>query len=304
VSEAQATGSRPAGAVNGGGTPVHAAIAHASRKTGVDFNYLLAQAKIESSLNTSAKAPTSSAAGLYQFTRGTWLETLERHGSEHGLGWASNAIQGGRITDPALASQIMALRYDPNASSLMAAELAGDNRNALQMVLGREPDASELYLGHFLGAQGATSFLTALASNPDQSAAALMPAAAKANRSIFYAGGAPRSLAGVMSVIRGKVDGAMAGGATGAYPGQWAGGLEVDFGSGSAAALQARSQAAQPPQWAGPIAREYHASLPATPAVQTASMADTIASSFGAANGEGTPANVRNAYSKLARFGL
>lgn len=303
MSEAQATGSIPVGTASSGGTPVRAAIAHASRKTGVDFNYLLAQAKIESSLNSSANAPTSSAAGLYQFTRGTWLETLERHGSEHGLGWASSAIQGGRITNPALASQIMALRYDPNASSLMAAELAGDNSSALQMVLGRQPDSAELYLGHFLGAQGATSFLTALQTNPDQSAAALMPAAARANRSIFYAGGTPRSLAGVMSVIRSKVDGAMEGGDAGAWSSQWAGGLEVDYGAQGFAA-EARARAAQAPQWGGPIAREYHASLPDAPATRTASMAETLASSFGSSNSEGTPANVRNAYSKLARFGL
>ncbi|WP_232332969.1 transglycosylase SLT domain-containing protein [Novosphingobium aquimarinum] len=299
MSEAQATGTIPSGAVNGGGSPVRAAIAHASRKTGVDFNYLLAQAKIESSLNPSANAPTSSAAGLYQFTRGTWLETLERHGADHGLGWAGNAIQGGRITNPALASQIMALRYDPNASSLMAAELAGDNRSALQMVLGREPDSAELYLGHFLGAQGATSFLTALAANPDQSAAGLMPAAARANRSIFYAGNTPRSLAGVMSVIRGKVDGAMEGGDAA----QWAS-IGGDYNMPNFAAMQARAQTQQAPEWGGEIAREYHASLPATPQVRTASMADTLASSFGGAASEGTPANVRNAYSKLARFGL
>ena len=48
---------------------VQAAIAQASSKTGVDFDYLLGQAKVESGLNPNAKAGTSSASGLYQFVR-------------------------------------------------------------------------------------------------------------------------------------------------------------------------------------------------------------------------------------------
>ena len=56
---------------------VRAAIARASAATGVNFDYLLAQARIESALDPAAQAATSSAAGLYQFTAGTWLETLE-----------------------------------------------------------------------------------------------------------------------------------------------------------------------------------------------------------------------------------
>jgi hypothetical protein len=87
----------------GAATPVRSAIAHAARETGMDFQYMLAQAKIESALNPDAKASTSSAAGLYQFTRDTWLRTLDAHGDKHGLGWASAAISGGRITDPSLA---------------------------------------------------------------------------------------------------------------------------------------------------------------------------------------------------------
>ena len=46
---------------------MQASIARASTATGVDFDYLLAQAKIESGLDADAKARTSSASGLYQF---------------------------------------------------------------------------------------------------------------------------------------------------------------------------------------------------------------------------------------------
>ena len=102
-----------------------AAIAQASQATGVDFNYLLAQAKLESGLDPNARAGNSSASGLYQFLGSTWLDTLKKHGAEHGLGWAGNAA-----TDPALRAQVMALRHDPQASAMMAAELAGGEEAA------------------------------------------------------------------------------------------------------------------------------------------------------------------------------
>ena len=134
---------------------VQAAIASASQATGIDFGYLLGQARLESGLNPTARAGTSSATGLYQFTQGTWLATLDKHGSAHGYGWADAKIEHGKVKDPAARRQILAMRNDPMAASLMAAELASDNRDVLVGVLGREPDAAELYLAHFLGAGGA-----------------------------------------------------------------------------------------------------------------------------------------------------
>jgi hypothetical protein len=68
---------------------------------------------------------------------------------------------------------MMAMRDDPNVSAMMAAGLAGDNQVALTNALGRTPDASELYLAHFLGADGAKKFLAAMAVDPTQSAAAI-----------------------------------------------------------------------------------------------------------------------------------
>jgi hypothetical protein len=279
---------------NGGGTRVHAAIARASAATGVDFKYLMAQAKLESSLDPSARASTSSAAGLYQFTQGTWLQTLDRHAQRHGLDWVGSAIDGGRVSDPATRAQIMSLRYDADMSAMMAAELASDNRAELTSVLGREPDASELYLAHFLGSAGASQFLSALNTNPSQSAASILPKAAAANRSIFYQGGAPRSVAGVMDLIRGKVASAMEG--------------EGDMplgGISTAAAVPASAPVQQP--HLGPIAQEFHAGRGQAAATQvgTRSMADTLRGTFGSGAGaDAAPAHVREAYAKLARFGL
>ena len=262
-------------APSGARPEVQAAIARAAQATGVDFNYLLAQARLESSLDPAARAGTSSAAGLYQFTRGTWLQTLEKHGAAHGAGWADMAIEQGRVSDPMLRQQVLALRHDPDLSARMAAELARDNRAALLPVLGREPDAAELYLAHFLGAGGAGKFLTALSADPAQSAAALLPEAAAANRAIFFEGGQPRSLGGVMGLLRAKVAGAM-GQASPAAP--W-----------SPAALVAERQ---------PLA------APELGSSQRPAISATLASTFALGPGGDAPAHIRAAYGKLRAFGL
>lgn len=176
-------------------------IATASQRTGVPFGYLLNQARTESSFNPAAKAPTSSASGLFQFTNQTWLSTVRSHGAEHGLGWAAGAIQRGQggnlyVSDPGLRQQILDLRYDPEAASAMAGEFASDNSDYLSQHLGRQVDETDLSLAHFLGAPGALKFLTAMAQSPEASAAPYFPEAAGANASVFFGpGGAPRSFA-------------------------------------------------------------------------------------------------------------
>lgn len=269
---------------------VQAAIGRAAQATGTDFDYLLAQARLESGLDPAAKARTSSAAGLYQFIDSTWLATLDRHGEEHGLGWAAQAIDGGRLDggiDPAMRAGIMALRYDPEASATMAGELAADNRAALTAATGREPGATELYLAHFLGAEGATRFLRAEQADPSTPAAALLPKAAAANRSIFYhPTGAARSLGEVYALISAKMDAALdQGGAQGGAfpaPAQWAG-----------------APAGAPPA-TGPVAREFAARAASLSPMQRGSMAETLRASFGTA----APAHVRAAYGQLRSLGL
>ncbi|MDE2595411.1 MAG: lytic transglycosylase domain-containing protein [Sphingomonadales bacterium] len=293
----------PASATPRAGAGVRDAIARAADATGADFDYLLAEARLESSLDPSAHAGTSSAAGLYQFTGGTWLATLGKHGAEHGLSLPEGATR----------AQIMALRYDPQASALMAGELANDNRAALSSVLGREPDAAELYMAHFLGSGGATRFLTALAADPGQPAAALLPQAAAANRTIFFdRTGAPRSLGGVMDLMRGRMasamgQGDMASSVSGDGPG-WG----LTAGS-STAWTEAPHPTAAPPEGegltpSGPIAREFAAAGNAVPALPSRpSMSATLAATFGLASGAasaGAPQFVRTAYGKLTAMGL
>lgn len=191
---------------------MQAAVANAAARTGVDFGYLLNQARVESSLNPQARALTSSAAGLFQFTKGTWLGTLKAHGANHGLAWAADAIStspAGRhvIADPTLRQTIMDLRFDADAASVMAGELASDNQDFLEAGLGRPTDQVDLYLAHFLGADGALKFLQAHDADPSQAAAPIFPQAAAANRAVFYApDGSARSVGEIRNRFASKLD--------------------------------------------------------------------------------------------------
>ena len=190
---------------------IQSAIARAATRTGVDFQYLLGQAKLESGLRADAHAGTSSASGLYQFIEQSWFAVVKKHGAEHGLGWAADSIgqtAGGRMTvsDGATRAAILQLRNNPEVASLMAAEHASDNADALQGTLGRTATGTDLYMAHFLGLGGARQFLTTMQSNPDRNAASMFPVAARANRNVFFDGnGSARSLSEVYSRFSDKL---------------------------------------------------------------------------------------------------
>jgi hypothetical protein len=164
------------------GGAVRDAIARAAERTGVSFDYLLAQAQSESGLNPAAKAASSSAAGLYQ----SWLGVLKQHGTEHGYGWASDRINWShgkwRIDDPTAARAIFALRKDPDASALMAGEFASDNAAGLTAALGRTPGSADLYFAHFLGLKGASRFLKAPPHRPSRARRRPIAASSSASR--------------------------------------------------------------------------------------------------------------------------
>jgi len=190
---------------------VRGAISRAAQRVGVDFSYLLNQAKSESGLNPNAQAQSSSAGGLFQFIDQSWLGAVKMYGAKHGLGWASDAISrrsdGSWKVDGSVRQQVMALKNQPEASALMAAEFASDNSQGLQAALGRQPRSADLYFAHFLGLEGATKFLKAADARPDASAASLFPREARANRAIFYDnGGNARSLSQVYALMAKKID--------------------------------------------------------------------------------------------------
>jgi hypothetical protein len=281
------------------GGAIRNAIANASQKTGIDFNYLLGQAKLESGLNANAKAGTSSASGLYQFVDQSWLRVVKAHGAENGLAWAANAITtnaSGRATvsDPTMKSAILALRNDPSTASLMAAEHASDNKDALESATGRTATGTDLYMAHFLGLGGARSFLTAMQSNPNQSGAALFPAAARTNHGVFFTSdGSARSLADIYSRFSAKLDQGAAGASAPATSGlasttlgQW--GADVIPGNNE----DSTSDAAV---WAQSTLEKLSAA--------TGSSTTQMASNSGASLLRPTPANARLAYMMLAQMG-
>jgi hypothetical protein len=182
------------------GTGVEGAIRRAAASTGVDFGFLLHTARRESGLNPQAKASTSSATGLFQFVDQTWLSTLKRHGANHGLGAYAAQVQTGadgrlHVADPTMRKAVMDLRLDPQASALMAGELAQDHAAWLQAHTGRIPTGGELYAAHVLGPAASAKLSEAAASQPNQRADSLFPQAAEANAGLFYRNGRPVTVA-------------------------------------------------------------------------------------------------------------
>jgi hypothetical protein len=184
----------------------------ASNRTGVDFAYLVAQAGQESGFKADAQAKTSSARGLFQFIESTWLETVRDHGAKHGLGQQAQQISTGsdgrpRVGDAEARRDILSLRDDPRVASVMAAEYARSNQQILSREFGVDVKKVDLYLGHFLGANGATKFLAGLKDNPAQPAAALLPEAAAANQGVFYTPeGKAKSLGDIYAYFTRKLD--------------------------------------------------------------------------------------------------
>lgn len=107
---------------------VKAAIIDASNRYGVDVVVMAQFAAKESSFNPNAKAPTSSATGLFQFITGTW----------NGL------VNQGKIAGLPPGSPDK--RLDPQFNAAGGAVFLRDNAK----IIGSN-DVGDLYLAHFLG---------------------------------------------------------------------------------------------------------------------------------------------------------
>lgn len=137
-------------------------------------------AMAESGGNPNAKAKTSSASGLYQFTDPTWRGMVNKYGAETGI----------TINDKA----------KPDKQKIMAELLTKENTDAYTRA-GIQPDDADLYMAHFLGAPSAVK----ARKNMDAYAAAMFPDAAEANKSIFYANGKPRKVSEVRQLLAKKI---------------------------------------------------------------------------------------------------
>lgn len=154
----------------------------AAATVGVHPNLMYTFAGMESSFNPNAKASTSSASGLFQFTNDTWKDMVDKHGDKYGI------TPG---TSP----------FDGSANALMGAEFLKQNQKDLSAVKAN-PNSTDLYTAHFLGNSGAKKLL---GSNPNTNAASLMPNAASANKSIFYNNGEANTVGEVYATLDGKV---------------------------------------------------------------------------------------------------
>ncbi|MGY6662238.1 MAG: hypothetical protein ACXIVO_07950 [Glycocaulis sp.] len=180
-------------------------ISDAASATGANFDFLMRTAARESNFDAGARASTSSASGMFQFIEQTWLAMVARHGERHGYGdMAASVRQDGSrfvVDDPARRREILDMRFDPRAASLMAGELTAENAAILRSATGREPTTGELYAAHFLGASRAARLIETAHTNPDMRADALFPDAASANRRVFFDGARPRSASELLSFL-------------------------------------------------------------------------------------------------------
>lgn len=214
-------------------TKIANTIKGAASATGASFEYLVSAAKMESNLDPTAQASTSSARGLYQFIEQTWLGTVKEAGSAFGFGKYADAITKSpsgtySVNDPNARNEILKLRDDPAANAAMAGVLTQSNSFKLTGAIGRRPTDGELYMAHFMGVGGASKLISSAQDNPYASAPAMFPNAAAANRSIFYnRDGSARSVSQVYSVLTSRYDSAansqtarMAMASAGEVPGQ------------------------------------------------------------------------------------
>jgi hypothetical protein len=101
---------------------------------------------------------------MFQFTEGTWKQMTKEMGKDYSK------------ED----------RFDPKKAAEVAEYFSKKQKAQIEKSTGREAGMTDMYMAHFLGAGGASKFLKAKDKDPTQSAAALDPAAAKANKNIYY----------------------------------------------------------------------------------------------------------------------
>ncbi len=187
----------------------------AGDRSGVDFDYLLQTAIRESSLNPTAKAQSSSATGLFQFIESTWFEVMKSDGPRLGYQAYADAITADAdgdyvIKDKELREDVLKLRENPQVAADLAAAFTRNNGAYLHERFGRMPSPGELYIAHFMGARGAEALFRAGLEDPDQIAAKLFPKQARANPTIFYELGEPRTIREVYKALVAKHIGAVA----------------------------------------------------------------------------------------------
>lgn len=136
----------------------------------------------ESGGSRTAKAPTSSATGLYQFTEATWKEMEKKLGKKLDIfSERDQELAMNKLTDL-------------NVSAL--------EKNNIPVT------PSNLYMTHFLGLSGGPKFLKNLEKNPNELASKYVSAGAvKSNANLFYNNDKPVTAAELYNKMSSKVGG-------------------------------------------------------------------------------------------------
>lgn len=126
-------------------------ISEASYKTGIDEDFLVKTAFIESRLNPRAINPKTGASGLFQFLPSTWKRMVQKYGEIFNIS----------------EKDIM----NPAANATMAALLAKEHAEAIKSVkeklgINSEVSSHELYLAHLLGQGKALRIIKDFYINP------------------------------------------------------------------------------------------------------------------------------------------
>lgn len=151
------------------------------RPKGFDLEtYMKTTAAVESGNNPTAKAKTSTATGLYQFTAQTWDDMVNKLG----LNYTRED------------------RKDVVKAETVMKEFTSRNVERAKADLGREPTHTDVYMYHFLG-RSAPKLLQADENTPAVNH--VTKAQARANSSVFYRkDGSTRTVKEVLEKYRGR----------------------------------------------------------------------------------------------------
>ena len=141
-------------------------VAKTARAHGLNESGALAIVQRESRFNPNAKAGTSSASGLYQFTKATAARV--------GLRWDD--------------------RFDPAQNAEAGSRLERMNVDYMERRLHRPVSSADAYLAHFYGPGAAVRFEQARDRDPSGDAAAQFPKEAASNKPVFYDHGRHRTV--------------------------------------------------------------------------------------------------------------
>ncbi len=166
-----ANGAVVSGLALGANTRFAPALAMAEARTGIPATALASIVDAEAAKghdgvwNTMSRNPRSSAAGLGQFLSGTWEHLAETSGTWLNQVASQNGWLDGRgQVLPGARSELLALRYDGQASILGVADLAKMNltrleQSGIRVNTDAETLAKSAYLSHHLGLGDARKFL-------------------------------------------------------------------------------------------------------------------------------------------------